>query len=199
MTTPPRPYPYAPHLRVAGVLTLAGLATAWIYISRSTPYTMVLFLVVGQAVFFGAIALFSYVVIREIRARLRSMKVIRFARDEVIVRQGEPADNVFLIDEGEVEFVRDDPERGTVPLARLGPTEHFGELALLGEQPYQSTARAVTEVKLLSIHRSHFDVIYARMPHLRRRIDAEAERRRELLAEKMERKDSARNDEPPRQ
>jgi CRP-like cAMP-binding protein len=192
MTTPPRPYPYAPHLRAAGVLTLAGLGTAWIYISRSTPYTMVLFLVVGQAMFLGAIALFAYVVIREIRARLRSMKVIRFARDEVIVRQGEPADNVFLIDEGEVEFVRDDPERGSIPLARLGPSDHFGELALLGEVPYQSTARAVTDVKLLTIHKSHFDVIYARMPRLRQRIDAEAERRRAILAEKMERKDSRR-------
>jgi signal-transduction protein with cAMP-binding, CBS, and nucleotidyltransferase domain len=192
MTTTPRPYPYAPHLRATGVLTLVGLGTAWIYISRSTPYTMVLFLVVGQAMFFGAIALFSYVVVREIRARLHSMKVIRFARDEVIVRQGEPADKVFLIDEGEVDFVRDDPERGSIPLARLGPNDHFGELALLGEVPYQSTARAVTDVKLLTIHKSHFDVIYARMPRLRQRIDAEAERRRAILAEKIERKDSRR-------
>jgi CRP-like cAMP-binding protein len=192
MTTASRPYPYAPQLRAAGLLTLAGLGTAWIYISRSTPYTMVLFLVVGQAMFFGAIALFAYVVIREIRARLHSMKVIRFAKDEVIVRQGEPADKVFLIDEGEVEFVRDDPERGSIPLARLGPSDHFGELALLGEVPYQSTARAVTDVKLLTIHKSHFDVIYARMPRLRQRIDAEAERRRALLAEKIERKDSRR-------
>jgi CRP-like cAMP-binding protein len=194
MTTPPRPrpYPYAPHLRAAGVLTLAGLGTAWIYISRSTPYTMVLFLVVGQAMFFGAIALFSYVVIREIRARLHSMKVIPFAKDDVIVRQGEPADKVFLIDEGEVELVRDDPGRGIIPLARLGPNDHFGELALLGDVPYQSTARAVTDVRLLTIHKSHFDVIYARMPRLRQRIDAEAERRRALLAEKTGRKDSRR-------
>jgi len=48
----------------------------------------------------------------------------------VVLEQGEPADRLFLIEEGEVEVSIKTPE-GRAPVSRLGEGEMFGEIGLL--------------------------------------------------------------------
>lgn len=67
-----------------------------------------------------------------------------------IVRQGERGQQLYFIAKGMVEVLRDD---GTGPreLARLGPGEHFGEMAVFQASPRTATVRALTAVEIIAM------------------------------------------------
>ncbi len=64
-----------------------------------------------------------------------------FEAGEVIIREGDTGEELFLISEGEVEVLRHDHE-----VARLGPADFFGEAALLSGQPRNATVIATEAV-----------------------------------------------------
>lgn len=179
------PYRHQKHLIAAALLALLGLLTALIYTLNSTPYTMVLFLMGGQLLLVVSLIIFVVVVVRDVRSRLESVVARRFAKDDLIFRQGDLAEYFYIISEGEVEAVREDPIKGEIVLGRLGPEEYFGEGAILTNLPYQATARAVTDVEALVIHRSDFGSFYEHLPQWRERLHAEHERRKELLEQAL--------------
>jgi putative ABC transport system ATP-binding protein len=74
--------------------------------------------------------------------------VVHLAPDEVLFRQGEPSDVVYLVDEGDIEVVRERVDGSTEHLATVGPGRYVGELGpLLGLQR-SATARAATACTL---------------------------------------------------
>jgi hypothetical protein len=181
MNTETYPYPHAKHLTIAGCLALATLATAVIYACHSTPYTMVIFLGGGSALLMTAVVVFGWTIWKDLQARLHSIVIRQFAPGEIIFRQGDPAEHVFVMTKGQVEAVYADPAKGEVLLGRLGPDDIFGEAAILSRLPRQVTTRAVGDVELLVIHRTDFLRLYASLPRLRRRIEAELARRKALV------------------
>lgn len=71
---------------------------------------------------------------------------------EVIFREGERGCSAFLIERGEVEIsVQRNSEN--VKLARRGPGEVFGEMAIIDDQPRSATVTAVRPCQLLMITR----------------------------------------------
>jgi MFS family permease len=70
---------------------------------------------------------------------------------EVIVRQGDEGDDVFVIAAGRVAVSRDGVE-----LRELGPADVFGELALLLDVPRTATVTAVDPVVLRTLSRGPF-------------------------------------------
>ncbi len=75
----------------------------------------------------------------------------RLSAGETVFAQGDPGDDYYLIDEGEVR-VEVDGE----PVAELGPGEGFGEIALLRPVPRTATVTALTDLKLYALEREHF-------------------------------------------
>jgi putative ABC transport system ATP-binding protein len=65
----------------------------------------------------------------------------QFLAGETIIREGEVGEELFLISEGEVEVNRAGRE-----IARLGPGDFFGELALLSGNPRNATVKALQPV-----------------------------------------------------
>jgi CRP-like cAMP-binding protein len=57
----------------------------------------------------------------------------------------------FVIVDGEVAVTVDGKE-----VARLGPGDHFGELALIGERERSSTVTALSDVRCIAIASWHF-------------------------------------------
>lgn len=74
---------------------------------------------------------------------------------QVIVRQGETGDCMYVIQEGRVAVIqeRDGKE---VPLAVLGKGDFFGEMALFDREMRSSTVRALGEVRVLTIDKKTF-------------------------------------------
>ena len=78
----------------------------------------------------------------------KSARVRDLPEGATIVRQGERGDEFFVVAEGEaVVLVRDAGEDSLVE--RKGPTDFFGERALLGSGVRQATVKAATPMRLL--------------------------------------------------
>ena len=76
--------------------------------------------------------------LENVALRLQPLAV---AAGEAIVRQGEPGDRFYLVDSGTLAVHADGRE-----LARLGPGDCFGEIALLRGTPRMATVTAVEPV-----------------------------------------------------
>jgi CRP-like cAMP-binding protein len=142
---------------------------------------MILFLMGGSLLLLAAVILFGYAIWQDLRGRLDSISIRRFAPGDIIYRQGDPAEDVFVITKGQVEASLSDPAKGDVILGRLGVDEYFGETAILSRVPRQATVRAVDAVEVLAIHRADFLRLYANLPRLRARVEAQQAKRTAMV------------------
>ena len=93
------------------------------------------------------VPLFSDLNQRQLKRIGRDFRDRWFKPGTSIVRQGEMSGiGFFIIVEGEVSVVVDDRE-----VARLGPGDHFGELALISEGTRAATVTAETRVECLEL------------------------------------------------
>ena len=75
-----------------------------------------------------------------------------YEKGEWLVRQGEQADHMFVIQEGEVEILK---RRGNelVRLAVRGPGEIIGEMAIFERQTRSADIRALGRVRAITVDR----------------------------------------------
>jgi len=87
----------------------------------------------------------------------------RYERDEVVLRQGEPATAMHVVVRGTVKVAESD-EQGERVLAYLKRGAHFGEIGLLRRRPHGASVRAVTTVETLQLEPYTFDFIRLAFP-----------------------------------
>jgi putative ABC transport system ATP-binding protein len=75
----------------------------------------------------------------------------QFMPNEVIIQEGDVGEELFLISEGEVEVDREGHE-----VARLGPGDFFGELALMSGDPRNATVVATRPVDTYVLGKDDF-------------------------------------------
>jgi len=81
----------------------------------------------------------------------------KFEDGEVIFKEGNPGDKLYIILKGEVEIFKELGEGKEEVLARLRPGEYFGEMSLIDDEPRSAHAIANTDVDLMVIDRSDFE------------------------------------------
>ena len=74
----------------------------------------------------------------------------RYRDGEVLCREGDPGNHMFVIQQGEVEVITEKNGRET-RLAVLGVGNIFGEMAVFQNEPRSATVRAVGEVCALTV------------------------------------------------
>jgi CRP-like cAMP-binding protein len=74
---------------------------------------------------------------------------------EIIVKQGQPGDCMYVIQEGQVEVVKE-TDHGEVRLAVRGKGEFFGEMAIFEREVRSATVRALGETRVLTIDKKNF-------------------------------------------
>ncbi len=84
-----------------------------------------------------------------------------------VVRQGEPGDRFYVVEDGELEV----SARGE-RLRTLGPGDHFGEIALLRDVPRTATVTASQPTKLLALDRDAFIGVVTGHPESAQAADA---------------------------
>ncbi len=82
-----------------------------------------------------------------------------FAAGEVIFREGEAGNRLYLIVDGEVRISRDVPRGGEEALAVLKPGAVFGEMAVFDRSERSTDAIAQGGVRCITIARSDFELL----------------------------------------
>ena len=88
---------------------------------------------------------------------------------EVIVREGDPGDSMFIVSTGEVRatILRDGRQ---VPVATMRDGDFFGEMAVLSGEPRTATVTALKSTELLELSREHLSEICGRHPEVEAKI-----------------------------
>jgi len=82
---------------------------------------------------------------------------------EVVISEGDNAQEMFVVTSGELEVVKHGRHQGEVRVALFGPGDWFGEMAILDVQPRSATVRAVAPTVLVCMKASDVDrLLYRR-------------------------------------
>ena len=82
-----------------------------------------------------------------------------FEPGEQVFAMGQVGDKIYFIAQGEAAIIRDG-----APLARLGPGEMFGEMALVCHHPRTATVQARTALDVVVINRHSFHELLRHLP-----------------------------------
>lgn len=85
----------------------------------------------------------------------------------IVLREGEPADDVFLVLEGSLAVSAAGEGRSVfLTLGELGPGDHFGEIGIVEELPRTATVTALTDCDILRIPGADFVAAIHQAPTL---------------------------------
>jgi len=107
---------------------------------------------------------------RELNKMKEAMARRKFAKGEVIIKEGDEGDRFYGIVSGEVAVEKKDPSGKTAVLARLGPGAGFGELALVDKEKRSATCRAESEVETVEITRADFEKLLSENKNMERKM-----------------------------
>jgi HEAT repeat protein len=113
----------------------------------------------SRLAFLHDVPLFAETSLDDLIAVDRALVSETYLAGEAIVMEGETGDRLCVVYRGEV-LVR---KSGRV-LARLGPGDFFGEMALFDEEPRSATVTAIEEVEVLSLQRERFHTLVQQRP-----------------------------------
>lgn len=89
-----------------------------------------------------------------------------FEPGELIFRQGDLGDRVYMIRRGKAEVVQETGQ-GEKSLGILGPGDFFGEIAVLGMKPRSATVRCLEALDTMALPSSDFAALSEHIPDLR--------------------------------
>jgi len=88
---------------------------------------------------------------REILRLLQVVEVHPYKDGDVVIREGDRGEELFIVLTGSVKVMR-----GETELARFKPGDHFGEMALIRNQPRSATVLSDLDSELMVIRRTDF-------------------------------------------
>jgi CRP-like cAMP-binding protein len=108
----------------------------------------------------------------------------RFPSGQVIFREGDQSDTCYVVANGHARALREHADGRTIALARFGPGDIFGELAMFDDESRSATVEALDDLHALAIlgadmrrlMREHPDIAVKLVISLGRRLRAANER-----------------------
>ena len=110
-----------------------------------------------------------------------AVKVVQFAKRDVIVRERELGKSMFALVEGKVSVAKHTPQ-GDKVIATLGPGDVVGEMSLFTGERRSATVTAAGKVTALEVTKEALQPILAAAPVLTERFAALVEQRHAELA-----------------
>lgn len=111
---------------------------------------------IEKALFLRTAPLFRSVPTPNLLAMAAAMRSGEHAAGEVIVKQGELGDRLFVLFEGHAEARKELPTGGSQTLATLGPGAVFGEMALFDSEPRSASVVATETARTLMLDGATF-------------------------------------------
>jgi len=111
------------------------------------------------------VPLFSDLSAKELMSLSRLMDEVDLKPGTVIIREGNTGGEFFIVLEGTIEVKRKGRR-----LARLGPGDYLGEIALIDHGPRTATAMVETDARLLVLASREFHSMLASDPRIENKI-----------------------------
>jgi Cyclic nucleotide-binding domain/TLC ATP/ADP transporter len=89
-----------------------------------------------------------------------------FEAGQVVIREGEPGDTLYLVLEGEVAVIKTTADGGEIELDHIGAQDYFGEMALFEDIPRTATIRTLSPCRMLVLHKHAFNEIVREYPQI---------------------------------
>jgi CRP/FNR family transcriptional regulator, cyclic AMP receptor protein len=131
--------------------------------------------------------LFSVLHPDDLRTLATRFHAVRYGKSEMIFREGEPAERLFLIDQGTIKLSIVANRGGELLIAVLGHGQIFGELSVIDRGPRAMNARAMEESLVFALSADVFWTMLENRPALARRL-------LELMARRLRRADQTSQD-----
>lgn len=120
----------------------------------------------------------------------------RYEKDDYLFWEGEPAEWLVLVTEGQVKMIKHSESGRETILATFGPGQIVGEVGVLVGETYPATAQALEPASTLNLRRDDYtelvrqypDLAWALIQELGRRLQGAHETIRSLAVEKVERR-----------
>lgn len=107
----------------------------------------------------------------EARAHLADeMELRTAAAGDVVIRQGDPADGLYLVAGGRLQVVYNDGDGTRTVLSEEGYGSLTGEMALINDAPRSADVIAVRDCHLLFLSNEGFERVIAAHPHMLRSV-----------------------------
>ena len=89
-----------------------------------------------------------------------TLTVRRILVGENVFREGDPAREMYVVLDGEMEVLKKSRRGRETRVAILGPNDCFGEMSIIDMQPRSATVRALGATRLLRISTEEMDAFY---------------------------------------
>src|SRR2546426_276452 len=133
-----------------------------------------------------SVSIFAGVGAEFLRVLAQRVQLLRLEPGQVIFRQGDPADSLYLVRIGFVKVSQSFPG-GELVLAYMPRGTHFGEIGLLGAGGLRTaTCTALDHVELVRIGAEEFQELVERYPEVRERLSEVAHTRLEADRHRVE-------------
>ena len=105
-----------------------------------------------------------------LQAVLHSLTLLRLTDGQLVVRQGDAGDSLFLVAGGELRVFVATPA-GEKDVARLFENTLFGEMALITGQPRSASVAAAGDADIIGVSKAALDQVIAKLPVIRSVLD----------------------------
>ncbi len=89
-----------------------------------------------------------------------TLTVLRIGPGDLVFREGDPAREMYVVLDGEIEVLKKSRRGRETRVAILGPNDCFGEMSIIDMQPRSATVRALGPARLLRITTEEMDALY---------------------------------------
>ncbi|RLC64065.1 MAG: hypothetical protein DRI48_07915 [Chloroflexi bacterium] len=128
------------------------------------------------------IPLFAKLKRDDLAAVAKLVKREEYRPGDVVCRQGEAGDFMYVVEKGELQILQVDSQGVEREVSRLGPGEYFGETSLLLGEPRDATVRVTQEASLLSLNKDEFESLLDRRSRVFDDLQLRSDVRRKLRA-----------------
>jgi CRP-like cAMP-binding protein len=106
--------------------------------------------------------------VSELAAVASVTEEVDYPVDEIVIREGESGETMYLVIKGEVSVIKGMGEEGgrEFELARIGAGDYFGEMALFEDTVRAASIRTAEASRFLVLHKQEFTEIVREYPQI---------------------------------
>ena len=112
------------------------------------------------------VPIFQHFNCEETKALLQGIKRKAYKKGERLFREGEPADALYIVNEGKVKIFNYTKDGREQILHILNEGDFWGELQLLQETTFNCYAKAIEDCRICLITKSHFQKLMLEKPEM---------------------------------